>query len=85
MQQRGPTYGEEPLSAMQKEFRRGQKMLLHATITHSVNDYLLYNRGTILPVVDALSKRDDLAQKHGITLYWTVSGAPEHVSSPPRK
>ena len=55
-------------------------MLLHATITHSDKDCPLYNRGNILPVVDALKKRDDLAQKHGITLYWMVSGAPEHVS-----
>ena len=50
-------------------------MLLHATITHSVNDCLLYNLGTILPVVDALRKRDDLAENYGIPLYWIVNGA----------
>ncbi len=65
---------------MRKELGRGFNTLLHATITHSDKDCPLYNRGTILPVVDALKKRDDLAQKHGITLYWMVSGAPEHVS-----
>jgi hypothetical protein len=71
----GLTYREEPLSTMRKEFRRGQKMLLHATITHSVIDCLPYNRGTIVPVVDALRKRDDLAEKYGIPLYWIVNGA----------
>jgi hypothetical protein len=54
-------------------------MLSHASITHLDKDCPLYNRGTILPVVDALKKRDDLTQKHSITLYWMVSGAPEHV------
>ncbi|MGZ4862988.1 MAG: hypothetical protein ACXV2E_09470 [Halobacteriota archaeon] len=54
-------------------------MLLLVTVTHSDTDCPLYNKGNILPVVDALRKRDDFAQKHGITLYWMVSGAPEHV------
>jgi hypothetical protein len=65
---------------MRKELGRELNMLLHATITHSDKDCPLNNRGTILPVVNALKKRDDLAQKHGITLYWVHSGAPEHVS-----
>jgi len=58
-----------------KGIQKGTKMLLHATITHSVNDCLLYNLGTILPVVDALRKRDDLAENYGIPLYWIVNGA----------
>lgn len=73
---------EEPLSTMRKELGRGLNMLLHATITHSDKDCPLYNRGNILPIVDALKKRDDLAQKHGLTLYWMVSSAPEHVCTP---
>ena len=54
-------------------------MLLHATVTHAAGDCPLYNRDNILPVVAAFNKRDDLAQKHGVTLYWMVSGAPEHI------
>jgi hypothetical protein len=57
-----------------------KRMLLHVTITHSAGDCPLYDRDRILPVVAALKKRDDLAEKHGITLYWMVSGAPEHIS-----
>jgi hypothetical protein len=39
----------------------------------------LYNRGSILPAVDALNKRDELAQESGTMLYWIVSGTSEHV------
>ena len=39
----------------------------------------LYNRGSILPAVNALNKRDELAQKSGTMLYLIVSGTSEHV------
>jgi hypothetical protein len=55
-------------------------MLLHATVTHSAGECPLYNCDGILHVVDALKKREDLAEKYGITLYWMVSGAPEYIS-----
>lgn len=57
-----------------------KRMLLHVTVTHSARDCPLYNSDGILPVVDALEKRNDLAETYGITLYWMVSGAPEHIS-----
>ena len=52
-------------------------MLLHATTMQSARDCPLYNRNNILPVAAALEKRDGLAQKYGVALYWMVSGAPE--------
>jgi hypothetical protein len=55
-------------------------MLLDITVTDSDKDCSLYNRSSILPAVDALNKRDDLAQKRGTMLYWIVSGTSEHVS-----
>ena len=55
-------------------------MLLHATVTHSAGGCPLYNRDSSLPVVAALMKHDDLAEKYGITLDWMVSSAPEPIS-----
>jgi hypothetical protein len=55
-------------------------MLLDTTVTDSDKNCSLYNRSSILPAVDALNKRDDLAQKRGTMLYWIVSGTSEHVS-----
>lgn len=54
-------------------------MLLDTTVTDSDKNCSLYNRSSILPAVDALNKRDDLAQKRGTMLYWIVSGTSEHV------
>ena len=54
-------------------------MLFHITSTHSEDNCPGYHAEKIPAVMEGISKRNEIAQRHNVKIHWLLSAAPGHT------
>ena len=54
-------------------------MLFHITSTHTEDNCPGYHTEKIPALLEALTKRNEIAQRHNVKVHWFLSAAPDHT------